>query len=237
MRLQSYLSKCGVTSRRKAAELVEQGKVTVNGQVVKEPGFAMDPEKDKVIFGGKTVHTHEKAYYMFHKPRNVITTVSDTHGRKTVADYFKKFSERLYPVGRLDRDTTGLLIMTNDGDFALRMTHPRYGQRKIYEMTLAKALSEEQRRKAEKGLWLEGESRKTAPCTIKFEGKLGEAFKYKVTLHEGKKRQIREMMKIICAPLVTLHRNQVGSLTLGDLKPGHFRPLSSEEIEMLLSGE
>lgn len=233
MRLQSYLSKSGVTSRRKAADLIKAGGVTVNGAKVTEPGFAVDPEKDTIVCKGEGVQPTDKVYFLFHKPKAVITTVTDTHGRKTVADFFKHLPYRLYPVGRLDQDTTGLLIMTNDGDFANRLIHPSHGLEKIYEAILASKLSEDQRRKVEKGLWL-GEH-KTAPCRVVPQPAWrGEGYLYKITLHEGRKRQIREMMKIVGARVLALHRPQIGTLTLGDLKPGMFRQLSAEEIRTLI---
>ena len=125
LRLQSYLSRAGVASRRRSTELIESGQVWVNGRVVREAGFRIDPEKDGVRFKGRKVVVEKKVYYLFHKPRGVLTTVKDTHGRRTVADFFRSVPFRLYPVGRLDKESTGLLIMTNDGDLANRLTHPR----------------------------------------------------------------------------------------------------------------
>jgi len=230
MRLQSYLSKAGIASRRKMVEILACGEVSVNGTVVREAGFAVSPDKDKILYRGKPVRFQRKQYFAFHKPRGIITTTADTHGRKTVLDFFKEVPGRLYPVGRLDLETTGLLIVTNDGDFANEIMHPSGGHAKVYELLLKAPLSESQRTKAEKGLWMEGY--KTKPCRIERITK-AQAPLYKVTLYEGRKRQIREMMKIIEADVVTLHRIQVGSLKLGTLKPGQFRPLSDEEIANL----
>ena len=231
MRLQSFLSKSGVCSRRKAAELVKEGAVQVNGKPVLEPGFAVDPEKDQVLFQGKPVEAEGKLYFLFHKPRGVISTASDTHGRRTVVDFFRSVPARLYPVGRLDADTTGLLILTNDGDFANRLMHPRHGVSKVYEAVLAKPMSDQQRIKAEKGLRVEGYQ--TRACRVEPLGKTPKGFHYRITLHEGRKRQIREMMKILDVPLISLHRSQIGPLTIGHLKPGEFRVLTVQEIKSL----
>ncbi len=230
MRLQSYLSKAGIASRRKVVEHIEAGLVTVNGKKVLEPGFAVSPDKDEIKYKDHPVRFQRKAYYAFHKPRGVITTTVDTHGRKTILDFFKDVPGRLYPVGRLDQDTSGLLIVTNDGDFANEIMHPSHGKAKIYELTLKERLSESQRTKAEKGLWVEGYQ--TRPCRIEPIKKANSPL-YLVTLYEGRKRQIREMMKIIQAEIVSLHRIQVGTLKLGHLKVGTYRPLTEEEIKAL----
>lgn len=216
---------------------MKEGAVQVNGKPVLEPGFAVDPEKDRVLFQGKPVEAEGKLYFLFHKPRGVISTASDTHGRKTVVDFFRSVPARLYPVGRLDADTTGLLILTNDGDFANRLMHPRHGVSKVYEAVLAKPMSEQQRIKAEKGLRVEGYQTRACrvePCPAGGpQGKPAKGFHYRVTLHEGRKRQIREMMKILGLSLVSLHRSQIGPLTIGSLKPGEFRALTPEEIAEL----
>jgi pseudouridine synthase len=231
MRLQSFLSRSGIASRRRAADLVREGKVTVNGEVVREPGRAVDPARDAVAFEGRAVRPQEKLYFAFHKPRGVITTLKDTHGRRTVADFFRSVAARVYPVGRLDRDTSGLLLVTNDGDFALKIGHPRYGFEKVYEAVLAAPLGAGALARAERGLRVEG--RLTRPCRIEPRGRVGKGFLYVVRLHEGRKRQIRLMMLEVGARLVGLHRTRVGPIALGDLKPGAFRPLGAEELALL----
>jgi len=236
LRLQSYISKSGITSRRKAAEWIKAGKVSVDGKTVLEPGCAIDPEKADVVCNGQHVRGEKKVYFLFHKPRNVISTVTDNHSRRTVTDFFKSIPERLYPVGRLDRDTTGLLVMTNDGELANRLMHPRYTCDKTYELQLDRPLSPSQIKYLEKGVRIDG--KKTAPCKIrplsKQSAKRG-AFAYRIILHEGRKRQIRHMMEIVKAAVVTLHRVQVGNLKLGNLKPGTYRALTAAEVKSLLT--
>jgi pseudouridine synthase len=203
----------------------------VNGEVVREPGRAVDPGRDTVAFEGREVRPQEKLYFAFHKPRGVITTLKDTHGRRTVADFFRSIGARVYPVGRLDRDTSGLLLVTNDGDFALKVGHPRYGFEKVYEAVLAAPLAPGALARAEGGMKVEG--RATRPCRIEPRGRAGKGFLYVVSLHEGRKRQIRLMMEDVGARLLDLHRTRVGPIALGDLKPGAFRPLGAEELALL----
>lgn len=232
MRLQSYLSQAGVTSRRKAAELVKAGVVQVNGQPVLEPGFAVTPGKDEIACRGKKIEFESKLYFAFNKPEGVITTTADTHGRKTVADFFSSLGVRLYPVGRLDQDTSGLLIVTNDGAFAHRLMHPSHGFHKIYEAVLVRPLERSEITKAEEGLVIDG--RKSAPCRVEFDRKQGGKPVYRIDLTEGRKRQIRRMMETLRVGLVALRRVRVGSLDLGDLKPGTYREITEAERARLM---
>jgi 23S rRNA pseudouridine2605 synthase len=232
MRLQSFLAHSGVASRRNVLDEIEAGKVKVNGDIVRIPSYPIFPETDKVLYEDKEVKLEEKIYFIFHKPRGVITTAEDTHGRKTVLDYFKKVPERLYPVGRLDQDTTGLLILTNDGDLANRLTHPRYGVQKVYEANLNKEITKAEIETLEKGVEIDGE--KTAPCQIKLMGANFGKSKVEIVLHEGKKRQIRRMFESIGYQVVHLHRKFYGGLNLKGLAPGQSRPLVAREIEALI---
>ena len=230
MRLQSFLSKAGVSSRRSVVSELEAGKVKVNGEIVRTPSHPVFPDRDEVTYLDKPVKFTEKKYYLFYKPPGVISTAKDTHGRKTVLDYFKDEKERIYPVGRLDQDTTGLLLLTNDGDLANQLTHPRYGVKKIYEAVLNRAVSAEEIKKLEAGVILDGE--KTAPCEIK---KIRDAAqnKVQVTLHEGRKRQIRLMFQSLGIKVLNLHRAFYGPLNLNGLRPGERRLLSAFELVLL----
>jgi len=231
MRLQSYLSKSGLASRRKAADFIREGKVTVNGSVVREPGAAVDPAKDEICFGKKEVRSAQAVYYVFHKPVNVITSASDPQGRRTAVDFFSGIPHRVFPVGRLDRNTTGLLLMTNDGDLANELMHPRYGVVKRYAVLTDRCLSPNQMEKFRRGMRLEGG--KTRACEIKDYGPKGRHYAYEVALKEGKNRQIRRMMEILGHSVKALHRFEYGPLELGHLKPGHFRSLSPAEVKRL----
>ncbi|OGW81556.1 MAG: hypothetical protein A3G33_01935 [Omnitrophica bacterium RIFCSPLOWO2_12_FULL_44_17] len=233
MRLQVFLSKCGISSRRSVLEEIEAGKVSINGDVVRIPSYPIFPEKDYVTYEGKPVRIETKVYYMFHKPKGVITTVEDTHGRETVLDFFKHVKERIFPVGRLDQDTTGLLILTNDGDLSYRLTHPKFNVKKIYEALLNKRIPQCDVIKLERGVELE--DGKTAPCRIKFLGARGDQCIVEIVLHEGKKRQIRLMFESIGYKVLELHRKIYGPLGLKGLPPGKSRELLPEEVAKLES--
>ncbi|MBI4394694.1 MAG: rRNA pseudouridine synthase, partial [Candidatus Omnitrophica bacterium] len=196
MRLQSFLAQAGISSRRSVIEELEAGKVKVNGEVVRIPSYPIFPDKDKVTYLDQEVRlSSRKAYFIFNKPRGVITTAEDTHGRKTVLDYFKHVKERIYPVGRLDQDTTGLLLLTNDGELANKLMHPRFGVEKVYEALLDKEISKDKVIQLEQGVVIEGV--KTSPCKIRILGTGEEKSKVEIILHEGRKRQIRNMFLAI----------------------------------------
>ncbi len=232
MRLQSFLADAGVASRRKSAELVEQGLVKVNGEVVKAPGHPVDPEKDLIEFKGRKVQPEALHYYLFYKPMNVITTAADEQGRKKVTDFFTKVNARVFPVGRLDRNSTGLLIMTNDGALANGLMHPSKGVEKRYAVLLDGPLGPEQMMKFQKGLKIEGQT--TSTCKITDHGAVEKrGFAYEVVLHEGKNRQIRKMMEILGRHCKEIHRFEYGDLKLGKLRPGDFRPLTADEVAAL----
>src|SRR3989338_7564251 len=236
MRLQSFLAQSGIESRRHVIQVLEEGRVKVNDEVVRISSYPIFPDKDHVSVDGCEVKLSRKkmVYFMFHKPAGVITTARDTHGRKTVLDFFKDVPERLYPVGRLDQDTTGLLLVTNDGVMTNRLTHPRFGVQKIYEAVLDKEVSEAEAKQLAEGVVIEG--RKTAPCQIKILGLEEGKCRVEISLHEGQKRQIRLMFEGIGRRVVLLHRKQYGPLTLEGLKPGERRPLLDSEIRLLGEG-
>jgi 23S rRNA pseudouridine2605 synthase len=233
MRLQSYLSQAGISSRRSVVDALKEGKVKVNGEVVRIPSYPIFPGKDSVFFEAVEVKLQNKkrVYFLFHKPAEIVTTVQDTHGRKTVLDFFKDVSERLYPVGRLDKDTTGLILLTNDGELTNRLTHPRYGVEKIYEVSLDKKIGSSETAQLERGVVIEGT--KTANCTIKILGEEKQGDRVEVVLHEGRKRQIRQMFELVGFKVVALHRKKYGPITLDNLKAGDRRPLNDSEVQAL----
>lgn len=236
MRLQSFLSQSGVASRRNVIAELEAGKVKVNGDVVRIPSYPIFPDRDEITYEGRPVKlSGHKLYFIFNKPRGVITTAKDTHGRKTVLDFFKHVKERLYPIGRLDQDTTGLLLLTNDGDLANKLMHPRFGIKKIYEALIDREISKEEVETLKAGVVIkeEGEEFKTSPCQIKVLNVREGKSKIELELHEGHKRQIRLMFKSIGIHVIYLHRKFYGPLTLKGLTPGKYRALSDHEILML----
>ena len=243
MRLQAYLAQSGVASRRNVIDELEAGKVKVNGEVVRIPSYPIYPGKDEVTYEGQPVTlSSNKLYFIFNKPRGVISTAQDTHGRKTVLDFFKHVKERLYPVGRLDQETTGLLLITNDGDLANKLMHPKYGIAKIYEALLDREITNDEVNTLKAGVLLKDEEGefKTAPCQIKVLNARDGKSKVEVELHEGHKRQIRLMFKSIGINVIYLHRKFYGPLNLKGLTPGKSRPLNQQEIlslKQIVSGE
>lgn len=230
-RLQKYLAHCGVASRRKAEELIKEGKVKVNGKTVTEMGVVVD-RRDRVEVGGKRVSLEkEKVYIMLHKPRGYVTTASDPEGRRTVLSLIKGVNERVYPVGRLDYDTSGLLLLTNDGELANRMMHPRYETFKVYIATVEGFPSENALDKLTGGIYIDGY--KTAPAIIKVLEKYKDRTKLEITIHEGRNRQIRKMCEAVGHPVIRLKRIAYASLELGGLKPGEWRYLTESERKQL----
>ncbi|MFH1665428.1 MAG: pseudouridine synthase [Candidatus Omnitrophota bacterium] len=231
-RLQTVLAHAGVVSRRRAAELIEDGKVKVDGAVVTEKGFRVDPSAHEIEAEGRVISREEKKYYfLFNKPRGVISTVTDTHSRRKVSDYFKGVTARLYPVGRLDKDTTGILLVTNDGDLTHKLSHPSFEIEKEYLAVVGPRVPERNIRRLEKGIDIEG--KRTSPCKIKFVRTDPGGEVYRIILHEGRKRQIRMMFEAAGARVVDLARVRYAGLTLGSLKPGEHRALTAEEVAKL----
>lgn len=232
-RLQKILAQAGVASRRKCEELILQGKVEVNDEVVTTLGTKVDPSVDVIKVNGKTIGAEKKVYMMLNKPKGVITSASDPQGRKIVNDYLKGVSERLYPVGRLDYDTEGLLLLTNDGDFAHMLTHPKHHVPKTYIATVKGVPHGTALDKLKKGIMLEDGM--TAPAEVEYqdidpEGKFATI---SITITEGRNRQVRRMFDAINHPVNKLKRIAFGDLFLGNLKRGLSRPLTKEEIEGL----
>lgn len=231
IQLNKYLSNSGVTSRRKAVELIRQGRVMVNGKVVREPGTRIDPAKDEVVFDGKKVGGQLTfIYLMLNKPKGVISTVADEHGRKTVVELVQT-RERLYPVGRLDEDSSGLIILTNDGELANLLTHPRYHAAKTYEVLVSGVVQPRQIQGLQKGVLLKDGL--TAPAEVDIIRQTPKGTLLEVTLHEGRNRQIRRMMGAVNLNVLALKRIAIGQLKLGDLLSGQSRSLTKEEVRLL----
>ncbi len=234
LRLQKFLSERGLASRREAEKLILAGQVRVNGVLVKELGTKIDPEIDEVSFRGKAVLKQPPAlYYLLHKPRNTIVTRKDPEGRKTVYELIPNLHASVRTVGRLDFDSEGLLLLTNDGDLAYRLTHPSFEIKKVYEVQVNEAPLPENIRQLERGVMLEGE--KTAPAKIKAKSSRAKDFWYSIEIHEGKKRQVRRMFEWAGVKVLRLVRVKLGPLSLGNLEKGKWRELKDEEIQALKS--
>lgn len=232
IRLQKYLSECGVASRRKSEELIAAGKVKVNGKTALI-GDKVDIKKDKVTVFGKKVKTVNKSVYiMLNKPRGFITTMKDERDRKCVNDLVKDVGVRVYPVGRLDRESEGLLIMTNDGEFANALTHPSKHVPKTYRVTIRPGITKEQIKLFSEGIEIDG--RKTLPADIKLIEEQENRTVVEITLYEGRNRQIRKMFEELNIEVARLKRIKVGNLKLGMLKQGSYRELTASEVESLL---
>jgi len=230
-RLQKILAKCGIASRRKAEELIREGLVTVNGKVA-TLGMKADLERDHIKVRGKLINKVEpKTYIVFNKPRKCLTAMSDPHGRPTVKDFLKQVKVRVFPVGRLDFDSEGLLILTNDGEIANILIHPRYKVPKTYHVKIDGFLSEKDIKKLEKGVMLE--EGLTAPAIVKEVKKAKANSWIEITVHEGRKRQIRRMLERIGHPVIRLIRVRIDGIGLGDLAPGEYRYMTPAEIERL----
>ncbi|WP_058307541.1 pseudouridine synthase [Gracilibacillus massiliensis] len=231
-RLQKVIAKSGITSRRKAEKLIEKGLVEVNGKIVTELGTKVS-EQDEVKVEGVPIEKEKPLYFLFYKPRGVITSVSDNKNRKTVIDYFQEYRERIYPVGRLDYDTSGLLIMTNDGDFTNLLLHPSHEFNKEYVIKTEGIPSKEKLQLFKKGIRSEGDLLKAKYVkTMSIDPKKKTAI-IKLILHQGKNRQIRRMFEAIGTPVQKLKRERFGFLTLDGLMPGEHRELTPQEIAEL----
>jgi len=238
-RLQKYLAHCGVASRRRAEELITAGAVTVNGRVARELGVRVDPEHDAVRVRGERVRPAQRPIYLLlNKPTGVVTTMRDPEGRPVVLDLLPDHwrDERVYPVGRLDQYSEGLLLLTNDGALALRLTHPRYALTKEYHALVRGRPDAATLERFAQGLSLEGETRPTAPARVWLLG-AGEddpaTTWVAAELHEGRNRQVRRMFEALGHHVLRLRRVRVGPLTLGDLRVGAVRALTQRELAAL----
>ncbi|MGN0558927.1 MAG: pseudouridine synthase [Acutalibacteraceae bacterium] len=233
VRLQKMLADCGVASRRKSEQLIADGQVKVNGRTA-QIGDKVDPYRDKVFVAGKRITAAAKKkyrYIMLHKPRGYITTMDDEMGRKCVAELVSDIEERIYPVGRLDRESEGMLLMTNDGAFANTVTHPKKHIYKIYRVTVRPGITEEQIIKFETGMEIDGY--KTAPAEVRVVKKEEGRAVLEIVLREGRNRQIRKMCEQLGIEVARLKRVAIGQVKLGMLQPGKWRDLTPEEVKKL----
>ncbi len=232
IRLQKYLAQCGVASRRKCEKLIASGRIAVDGTVVIEMGKKVIPGKNRVTWDGNSVKSKEKVtYFLLNKPKGYVTTLSDPQGRPVVVSLIKNVSARLFPVGRLDLDTEGALILTNDGQFAQKVQHPSHETNKTYE-----ALVKGHPRRAaiaalEKGILLEGKM--TAPAKIALLSQKGDNSLIRITIHEGRKRQVKKMFAHSGHPVLHLKRTAYGKLFLGNLPSGKYRQLDSRDLKKI----
>ena len=232
VRLQKFLAESGVASRRKSEELIEQGTVKVNGRLA-SIGDKIDPKKDTVtVSGKKIVKTKTFTYVVLHKPRGFITTMNDEMDRKCVAELIKDVPGRVYPVGRLDRDSEGMLLFTNDGAFANAMTHPTKHVPKTYRVTVRPSISEEQITALTQGVIID--DRKTAPAEVRVVTKEEGRVVLEIILYEGRNRQIRKMCEEVGLEVARLKRTAIGSIKLGMLKQGAWRNLTEDEVRKLM---
>ncbi len=232
VRLQKYLAECGVASRRKSEELIEQGAVRVNGQIA-SIGDKINPKSDTVTVNGKkTIKQKNHTYIMLHKPRGFITTMSDERDRKCVAELIKDVPGRVYPVGRLDRDSEGMLLCTNDGEFANAMTHPKKHVPKTYRVTVRPSITQEQITVLTTGIVID--DRMTAPAELRVITREEGRVVLEIILYEGRNRQIRKMCEAVGLEVARLKRTAVGSVKLGMLKQGDWRNLTEDEVRKLM---
>ena len=230
-RLQKYLSACGIVSRRKAEELIAAGSVKVNGRTAKI-GDKIDPRRDTVTVLGQRVRQTEKPVYLrLYKPRGVLTTMSDDRGRRCVPELLRDVPERVYPIGRLDKDSEGLLLLTNDGEFANLMMHPSHHIPKTYRVTVRPSVSDAQIAQMTEGMEIDG--RMTAPTEVRVLDREENRVVLEVVLHEGRNRQIRKMCDALGLEVARLKRTAMGSVRLGMLRQGEYRELTAEEVQKL----
>ncbi|KOP63874.1 pseudouridine synthase [Bacillus sp. FJAT-18019] len=233
-RLQKIMAQAGVASRRKCEELILEGKVQVNGETVTELGTKADPAQDVITVSGKPIKNEKKVYIMLNKPKGVITSASDPEGRKIVSDYLKGIKERVYPIGRLDYDTEGLLLLTNDGEFANLLSHPKYHVPKTYLATVKGVPHGTELDKLRQGIMLEDGMTSPAEVEYKDVDPDNKQSVISITIHEGRNRQVRRMFEAISHPVVRLKRISYGDLLLQNLKRGLYRHLTPNEINQLL---
>lgn len=232
IRLNKYLANLGIASRRKVDVMIEEGRILLNGSRAKL-GATVDPQVDKIVVDGKSLETKGGLeYYAVYKPIGYVSSASDPHNEKTVTSLVKS-STRLYPVGRLDQDSEGLILLTNDGDLTFRMTHPKYHIPKTYEVVLEGKWNDQKLNKLQKGVKLKDGV--TAKTEVKVLNLRPRRTLIHITLYEGKNRQIRRMAGILKLEVTSLKRLAIGPIKLADLKPGQSRPLTPEEVSSLSS--
>jgi pseudouridine synthase len=233
--LNKFLAHAGVCSRREADRWIAEGRISVNGRAVMEVGEKIDPVRDRVAVNGRPVKAEEEraAYILMNKPAGRVVSVKDPFGRPTVIDLLGRLPVRVYPVGRLDLDTEGALLLTNDGDLALKLTHPRYGAGKTYEVRVEGDPAEADLDKVRNGIFLEG--RRTAPARVQVLRRGRRRTHLRIEIHEGRKREIRKLFDAVGFPVEALTRVDFAGLTLEGLKPGEWRYLGGAEVRRLKS--
>ena len=237
IRLQKFIADCGITSRRKAEELIIQGKIKVNGKVVTELGTKINPQKDVVLYNNKQIQNDNKSVYiLLNKPIGYVTTVKDQFSRDSVLDLVK-VKERIVPVGRLDMYTSGALILTNDGDFVYQVTHPKHEIDKTYTVTIIGKVTDEEVQQLKNGVKIEDkETYITKPAKVKIL-KIDEEknqSRLEITIHEGKNRQVRKMCEAIGHKVLALHRSKIAGIDVKDLPLGKWRFLNQNEVKKIL---
>ena len=236
-RLQKYLAECGVASRRKCEELILKGKVKVNNQIVTELGVKVNPEKDIVKFEDKEVKpTSKMVYILLNKPIGYVTTADDQFGRDTVLDLVK-VKERIVPVGRLDMYTSGALILTNDGDFVYKVTHPKHEIEKTYTVTVKGIIKNEEVEQLRKGVKIDDYITKPAKVKILKTDIEKNISRLEIVIHEGKNRQVRKMCESVGRRVLALHRSKIGKIGVKDIELGKWRYLKDREIQELLKNK
>lgn len=232
VRLNKFLADSGLASRRKADEIIENGEITINGKKVFELGIRVDPKEDRILYKGKPVKAQSRfVYYVFNKPRSVVTTTSDPFGRPTVLDYFAKETLRIFPVGRLDWDAEGLILITNDGEFAHKVIHPEKGVLKTYHVKLSGLPSDQQLEKLRVGVSIEGGGKVAAVQVRRLSAKTTDKKAWiEITIREGKNHQIKKMFQKINHDVIKLRRVAIGGLKLGNLQSGEFKELSPDDF-------
>ena len=234
VRLQKLLSRAGIASRRAAETLIAEGRVTVNGSTIREPGTRADPAADDVRVDGRRVSAAvRRRYILLNKPVGYVSTRSDPQRRRTVLDLLAGVREYVYPVGRLDYDTEGLLMLTNDGDLAARLTHPRHGVERTYEVRVAGMPGEEALERLRTGIPLDGRRTRPARVTRLGPGRRGPEGVLRITIREGRNRQVRRMCEAVGHPVRALRRTSIGPIADRRLAPGQWRELTAEEVKRL----
>lgn len=231
IRLDKYLANFGYASRRGVSDFLAKNKVEIDGQRVKEPGERFDPNSQTLKVNGKQISSEEKVYYLINKPKGYVSSATDEDRHPSVLKLLKNVKERVYPVGRLDVDTSGLLLLTNDGELTYRLTHPKFKIPKTYQATIQGRINHKQLTLLKSGVRLK--DGKTAPAQVKIHAKSETSTKLLITLHEGRNRQIRRMCKAINLHLLELKRVEFAGIKLTDQKLGEYRELSTEELELL----
>ncbi|WP_028583523.1 pseudouridine synthase [Desulfogranum mediterraneum] len=234
-RLQKILAQAGIASRRGAEEMIRQGRVKVNGTVVTNMGCKIDPQQDQVSFDNAPIRLEEKLYILLNKPAGYVTTLSDPQGRPIVSDLLPGISSRLFPVGRLDLDTEGALLMTNDGQLGNYVLHPSYEVNKTYEATVRGLPSPATLRRLAAGIRLEGGM--TYPAQLRILKQFKDRTRVEIIIHEGKKRQVRKMFQAVGHPVLGLKRTAYGRLRLGNLASGKYRILTKNDLKKLFTGK